>query len=56
MKGNFKATEALTLLSANTLEAPTKGAVEQWQKVVAGQLNEIARAERMTPAGRWPWG
>lgn len=49
MKGNFKATGALALLDSVALASPDKGAMHKWQQVVAEQINEIARAERMTP-------
>jgi hypothetical protein len=48
MKGNFKATEALALLTTNAITTE-KGSAAKWSKLVAEQLNEIERAERMTP-------
>lgn len=49
MKGNFKSTSALTLLDSVTLATPDRAEMQKWQTVVAAQINEIARAERMTP-------
>lgn len=49
MKGNFKADHALTVLTSTRIETGQKGDVENWQKLVAQQFDEIARAERLTP-------
>ncbi len=49
MKGNFKATGAIALLDSVTIAEADKASMQKWQKLVATQINEIARAERMTP-------
>lgn len=49
MKGNFKAKGALALLDSNVMPSAPAGAAQKWSRAVAEQINEIARAERMTP-------
>lgn len=50
MQGNFKAKEALALLTTTKLADDNRaGAVKRWSKIIGEQLEDIAHAERSIP-------